>query len=341
MPSTPIRADTGPACFIPGKGPSLTANPHQVTLDAAAQAFVEAADAPPHLHDLGPARSRDDLDTLQRDASDIDVSEHWVTINSGPTGSVRVRVVTPPRSAGSLPVVVYLHGGGWVSGSAHTHDRLIRELAVQSGAAVMCPEYTRSPEARYPVALEQVYATAQWVVADGARHGLDGSRMAVAGDSAGGNMAIALTWLSLQRADFHVRQLVAFYPVTDAAFDTDSYHTFATGYHLRRDSMQWLWDQYTADAGERAMVTASPLRAESTQFASFPPSLIITAEADVLRDEGEAFAAKLRFAGVPTTAVRYEGTIHDFVMLNALKDTTAAKAATAQAASALKVALGT
>ena len=152
-------------------------------------------------------------------------------------------------------------------------------------------------------------------------------------------MAIALTSLALQRKEFQLAQLVAFYPVTDATFETESYRLFAEGYLLRRDTMKWFWDQYTTDEAERGQITASPVRATVEEVAGFPPTLIVTAEADVLRDEGEAFAAKLRAAGVPITAVRYEGIIHDFVMLNALKDTGAAKAATAQAAMTLAAAL--
>ncbi len=317
----------------------MVANPHSLVLNPAAQAFVEAADASAHLHDLGPVKGREAVNDVQKDLCHIPVQEMWETIEGGPTGSVRVRVVMPPDAAAPLPAVVYVHGAGWVFGNAHTHDRLVRELAVQSGAAVVFPEYDLSPEAKYPTALEQIYATAAWLAHGGASERVDGSRIAVAGDSVGGNMAIALTFLALQRKEFHLVQLVAFYPVTDATFETESYRLFAEGYFLRRDTMSWFWDQYTADETERGQITASPLRVNIEDLAGFPPTLIVTAEADVLRDEGEAFAAKLRAAGVPITAVRYEGIIHDFVMLNALKDTGAAKAATSQAAMTLAAAL--
>lgn len=317
----------------------MVANPHMLVLEPAAQAFLEAADASAHLSDLGPVKGREAVNDVQKDISHIAVQEMWETIEGGPTGSVRVRIVMPPDAAAPLPAVVYVHGAGWVFGNAHSHDRLVRELAVQSGAAVAFPEYDLSPEAKYPTALEQVYATAAWLAHGGAGERVDGSRVAVAGDSVGGNISIALTFLTLQRKEFHLAQLVVFYPVTDAAFDTESYRLFAEGYFLRRDTMMWFWDQYTTDDKERAHITASPLRAILEEVAGFPPTLIITAEADVLRDEGEAFAAKLRAAGVATTAVRYEGTIHDFVMLNALQDTGAAKAATAQAATTLAAAL--
>ena len=154
-------------------------------------------------------------------------------------------------------------------------------------------------------------------------------------------MAAALTLLAKERGDLRFAHQVLFYPVTDAAFDTPSYRQFAEGYFLRRDAMQWFWDQYTTDEAQRAEITASPLRAGTEQLAGLPPALVITAEADVLRDEGEAYANKLRTAGVPVTAVRYQGIIHDFVMLNALRETRAAQAAIAQAVSTLRTALGT
>ncbi len=226
-------------------------------------------------------------------------------------------------------------------GNAHTHDRLVREPAVGAGVAVVFPEYDLSPEARYPVAIEQNYAVAKWIVEQGATKDLDGSRLAVAGDSVGGNMSAALTLTAKQRGDVPLVQQVLFYPVTDASFDTGSYHQFATGYFLRCDGMQWFWDQYTTDEAERAQITASPPRATTGQLAWLPPALVITGEADVLRDEGEAYANKLRAAGVPVTAVRFQGIIHDFVMLNVLRETHAAEAAITLAAGTLRTALHT
>ncbi|MEU6142981.1 alpha/beta hydrolase, partial [Streptomyces sp. NPDC047081] len=180
-----------------------------------------------------------------------------------------------------------------------------------------------------------------WIVQHGTAQHLDATRIAVAGDSVGGNMSAALTLMAKQRGDVPLIQQVLFYPVTDAGFDTPSYHQFAEGYFLRRDAMQWFWQQYTTDAAERAQITASPLRATPGQLAGLPPALVITGEADVLRDEGEAYAAKLRAAGVPVTAIRYQGIIHDFVMLNALRETHAADAAIKQAIDTLRTALGT
>ncbi|MGW4757596.1 alpha/beta hydrolase [Streptomyces chartreusis] len=315
--------------------------PIRPVLEPAAQAFAEATANPPYLFDLGPAEGRKVVDEVQSgEIAKPAVDEEWVTVAGGPTGEVRVRVVRPAGATGALPVIIYIHGAGWVFGNAHTHDRLVRELAVGTGAAVVFPEYDLSPEARYPVAIEQNYAVAQWVVREGADNGLDAGRIAVAGDSVGGNMTAALTLMAKERGDVPLVQQVLFYPVTDASFDTASYRQFAEGYFLRRDAMQWFWDQYTTEEAERAQITASPLRAGVEQLQGLPPALVITAEADVLRDEGEAYAGKLREAGVPVTAVRYQGVIHDFVMLNALRETRGAEAAIGQAVSVLRGAFG-
>ena len=318
------------------------ANTTAPVLEVAAAEFAEATANPPYLFDLGPEQGRSTVDEVQSgEIAKPRVDEEWVTVPGGPTGSVRTRVVRPAGSTGPLPVIIYLHGAGWVFGNAHTHDRLVRELAVGAHAAVVFPEYSLSPEARYPVAIEQNYTVARWVVTDGTSHDLDPARIAVAGDSVGGNMTAALTLMAKERGDVPLIQQVLFYPVTDAAFDTPSYHQFAEGYFLRRDAMQWFWDQYTTDPAQRAEITASPLRATTDQLAGLPPALVITGEADVLRDEGEAYANKLREAGVPVTAVRYQGIIHDFVMLNALRGTHAAEAAIAQAVQTLQAALHT
>jgi 2-hydroxychromene-2-carboxylate isomerase/dienelactone hydrolase len=195
---------------------------------------------------------------------------------------------------------------------------------------VVFPDYRRSPEARYPSAIEEAYAAAEWIVEHGAERGLDPARVVVAGDSVGGNMTAAVTLMAKDRAGPEFRAQVLLYPVTDASFDTQSYHEFAEGYHLRRDMMQWFWDQYTTDPDERAQITASPLRATTDQLAGLPPALVITGEADVLRDEGEAYGRKLRQAGVDVAATRHEGIVHDFLMLDAMRDSHAARAATSQ-----------
>ncbi|MFD5411847.1 alpha/beta hydrolase [Streptomyces nojiriensis] len=318
----------------------MTEKSARPVLEPAAAAFAEATAKPPFLFQIPPAEGRKAVDEVQSgDIAEPAVDEEWVTVPGGPTGSVRARIVRPTGASGPLPVIVYIHGAGWVFGNAHTHDRLVRELAVGTGAAVVFPEYGLSPEHRYPVAIEQNWTVARWVVTDGAGHGLDATRIAVAGDSVGGNMSIALTLMAKERGGLDLRQQVLFYPVTDAAFDTGSYHQFAEGYFLRRDGMQWFWDQYTTDEAQRAEITASPLRATTDQLTDLPPALVITGEADVLRDEGEAYANKLRAAGVPVTAVRFQGIIHDFVMLNTLRETHAAQAAIDLATNTLRTAL--
>ena len=309
----------------------------QIQLEPEAQAFVEAAALSPWLFTLGPHQGRLALDKAQsgkvrRPAVDVED----LTITDGPSAQVALRILRPQNTQTPLPVIVYIHGAGWVFGSPQTHDRLVRELAVGAGAAVVFPVYRLCPEVRYPTALEECYMVARWVGRHGQEHGLDGERLAVAGDSAGGNMATVITLLSRERGEPDTRLQLLFYPVTDATFDTESYHQFAEGYHLRRDTMMWCWEQYTRHPGERNEITASPLRASIQQLHGLPPALIITAEADVLRDEGEAYANKLRQAGVRVTAARFGGTIHDFVMLNALAHTAAARGAIALATAWLR-----
>jgi acetyl esterase len=313
----------------------------RIVLEPSAQAIVDATSTPPFLYELEPAAARKVLDDLQAAPIDkLPIEEEWITVPAA-VGDARVRIVRPAGSAGTLPVIVYMHGGGWILGNAGTHDRLVRELAVGAHAALLFVEYPNSPEARYPVAIEQGYATAQWVVREGAAHGLDAGRMAVAGESVGGNMAAALSLMAKQRGDVTFVQTSMYYPVTDAAMDTASYDEFAEGYYLARKAMEWFWDAYAPDADQRAEITASPNQATTEQLAGLPPTLLFVDEADVLRDEGEAYAAKLRLAGVPVTTVRYDGVVHDFMLLNAMSEAHATRAAIAQATDFLRAALGT
>jgi acetyl esterase/lipase len=313
----------------------------QVVLEPAAQELADATAKPTILIDAGPEGARKILNDLQSGPIDkLPIDEEWITVPAA-VGDARVRIVKPQGATGMLPVIVYMHGGGWVLGNAATHDRLVRELAVGAGAAVAFVEYPNSPEAHYPVAIEQGYATAQWIVRDGASKGLDASRMAVAGESVGGNMSAALSLMAKDRGDVTFVHTSMYYPVTDAAMDTDSYNDFASGYYLSRDSMEWFWDAYLPDVDQRSEITASPNQASIEQVTGLPPTFLCVDEADVLRDEGEAYAAKLRAAGVPVTTVRYDGAVHDFMLLDSVSQTRAARAATAQATSVLRGALGT
>jgi acetyl esterase len=312
-----------------------------IVLEPAAQQIADAFAKPPFLYEMTPADARKVLEDAQsKPVSMLPVDEEWITVPAE-VGDVRVRVIRPQGATGTLPVIVYMHGGGWILGNANTHDRLVRELAVGARAALAFVEYPNSPEARYPTAIEQGYATAQWITRDGASKGLDASRMAVAGESVGGNMTAALALMAKDRGDVTFVQQSMYYPVTDAAMNTASYDQFATGYYLTRRAMQWFWDAYTTDPAQRAEITASPNQASTDQVTGLPPTYLCVDEADVLRDEGEAYAAKLRSAGVPVTTVRYNGTIHDFMLLNALSETRATRAAIDQATAFLRSGLAT
>jgi acetyl esterase/lipase len=314
----------------------MTAPSGSIVLEPAAQQFADATSQPPFLYELGPEKARRVLDDLQAEPIEkLDVDSEWITVPAD-VGDVRVRIVRPRGAAPPLPVVLYMHGGGWILGNADTHDRLVRELADRAQAAVVFVEYTRSPEAHYPVAIEQGYATAQWIVREGAAHGLDPDRMAVAGDSVGGNMTAALALMAKERGDVSFVHQSMYYPVTDAEMNTKSYADLATGYFLTSKAMEWFWDAYIPDRAQRSEITASPLKADIDQLAGLPPAFLLVDEADVLRDEGEAYAAKLRAAGVDITTVRYDGITHDFMMLNPLSDTHATRAAVAQAGAVLR-----
>jgi acetyl esterase len=310
-------------------------------LELAAQEIAGATSKPPYLYELGVEDARKVLDDIQAGPIDKpDVAEKWIAVPAD-VGPVTVRIVKPVATRGVLPTVLYMHGGGWVLGNAGTHDRLVRELAVGANAAVVFVEYDRSPEARYPLALEQGYATARWITEYGRSEGLDASRLAIAGDSVGGNMSAALTIMAKQRGDVTFVHQSLYYPVTDAGQDTASYREFADGPYLTAKGMAWFWDAYTTDPAERAEITASPLRASLEELAGLPPAFVVVDENDVLRDEGEAYARRLTQAGVPTTSVRYNGAIHDFMMLNPVRGTRAATAAVEQAIRVLRAALGT
>ncbi|MEV6966551.1 alpha/beta hydrolase [Hamadaea sp. NPDC051192] len=313
---------------------------NQHILEPAAQAFADAVAQPPFLYELGVDGARKVLDDVQ--AAPIampEIDDKWIIVPAA-VGDVRVRIVKPVAAEAVLPAILYVHGGGWILGDAGTHDRLVRELATGVHAAVVFVEYDRSPEARYPVAIEQAYATAQWITQHGADEGLDSARLAVAGDSVGGNMAAVQAILAKQRGDVTFVHQSLYYPVTDAGQDTGSYREFADGPHLTAKAMAWFWDAYLPEHDKRGDITVSPLRATVEDLAGLPEAFVLVDENDVLRDEGEAYARKLTAAGVRTTSARYNGTLHDFMMLNPVRETAASTAAIEQAIHVLRKALG-
>lgn len=261
------------------------------------------------------------------------VSEKVITALGKP---LTLTIVKPEKATGALPVFMFFHGGGWVLGDYQTHERLVRDLVNESGAAAVFVNYTPSPEAHYPVAITQAYEATKWVAEHGAEIGVDGSRLALVGNSVGGNMVAAV---ALQAQRYHtpaIRYNVMLWPVTDARFDNASYHQFAEGHFLTRNMMKWFWDNYTTSEQDRSNILASPLRATTEQLKGLSPTLIQTAELDVLRDEGEAFGRKLDAAGVPVTVTRYNGMIHDYGLLNPLSNEPTVRTALEQASAELR-----
>lgn len=293
----------------------------------------------PPLYKLSPEQARAVLSGLQASipVKKLPADIENRTILGGPNGTeVSIQIVRPPNNNNkTFPTIMYFHGGGWVLGGFDTHERLVREIAIGAHAAVVFVNYTPSPEAKYPVPLEQAYAATKWVAENGQTINVNSSHLAVVGDSVGGNMAAAVALLAKDRGGPKIKYQVLFYPVTDANFDTPSYTAYQDGYFLTREAMKWFWDNYTSNQTNRKEPTVSPLQASIEQLRGLPPALIINGEFDVLRDEGEAYAHKLIEAGVPVTGLRYHGTIHDFVMLNPLADTPATRGAIEQASQML------
>ncbi len=262
-----------------------------------------------------------------------DVSEKTIKVDGQ---SISLNIVRPAGAKGTLPVFMFFHGGGWVLGDFQTHERLVRDLVAGSGAVAVFVNYTPSPEAHYPTAINQAYAATRWVAEHGKEINVDGKRLAVAGNSVGGNMAAVVALMAKEKGTPALRYQVLLWPVTDANVNTASYDQYAEGHFLTRNMMKWFWDNYTTDAAQRNEIYASPLRATTEQLKGLPPALVQTASADVLRDEGEAYARKLDQAGVPVTAVRYNGMIHDYGLLNVVSQVPAVRSAMLQASEELK-----
>lgn len=302
----------------------------RISLEQEAIAVSNESAVPPLIFQLPYWEGRKKLEEAQNTPICMYPARIQETVvDTGEWGNLTVYVVSPVEIKRPVNVIFYIHGAGWVFGSFHTHEKLVRELAARTGAIVVFPEYSRSPEARYPVAIEQCYNVLCKIFELVKKPGfvINQDTLTVAGDSVGGNMAIAMTLMAKERRGPYIQKQLLYYPVTNACFCTDSYLQFAEGYYLYREGMMWFWNQYTMSNCDRNEITASPLRATTEQLRHLPEAMILNGEADVLRDEGEAYARKLRNAKVAVTAMRFQGIIHDFVMLNALDQTKACRAA--------------
>lgn len=302
----------------------------RISLEAEAVKVCNESSVPPLIFQMPPQQGRITLEKAQNTQVFMYPADiRRINADTGKWGEIPVYVVCPECISCPANVIFYIHGAGWVFGSFHTHEKLVRELAYRTGSVVVFPEYSRSPEARYPVAIEQCYHVLCNIcpILRGMDIQMNPCTLTVAGDSVGGNMAIAMTIMAKYRKGPYIQKQLLYYPVTNACFCTDSYCKFARDYYLYREGMMWFWNQYTMSACDRNEITASPLRADISQLRGLPDAMVINGEADVLRDEGEAYARKLREAGVDVTAIRMQGIIHDFVMLNSLDQTKACRAA--------------
>jgi acetyl esterase/lipase len=292
------------------------------------------------IEQLSPADARKVLVDAQNSVavnySGIEEEEKTITQDGE---NVTIHITKPAGSKPGAPVFIFIHGGGWVLGDYPTHRRLVRDLVVESGAVAVFPDYTPSPEARYPTAINQIYATIKWVAEHGNEIGVNGKNLAVVGNSVGGNMTASVVLMAKEKNGPAIKLQVLLWPVTDANFETGSYTELGEGRFLTRNMMIWFWDNYLPDIKARKEIFASPLQAKPEQLKGLPPALIQTAENDVLRDEGEAYARKLNEAGVPVTLTRHEGLIHDYGLLNPLANITAIKTALLHVAASIRKAL--
>ena len=302
----------------------------RIPLEPAAEAVCNTASVPPLIFQLPPEQGRKALEDLQDESvSMYPASIRQMIFDGGDWGKFPLYFISPPNCDTVQSVIFYIHGAGWVFGSFHTHEKLVRELAARTNSLVVFPEYSRSPEVRYPVAIEQCYCVLSALpsLVSGYWPRADLRTLTAAGDSVGGNMTIAMTLMSKYRNGPVIDKQLLYYPVTNACFNTCTYEQFATDYYLYRAGMIWFWQQYAPSAAARNEITASPLRASHDQLCGLPPAMIINGEADVLREEGESYARRLRMAGIDVTAIRIQGMIHDFVMLNSLDQTAACRTA--------------
>lgn len=289
------------------------------------------------LEQLSPADARQVLvgaqKSIQVDYSGIVESERTITQNGY---TVKIHITKLANAKADAPVFIFVHGGGWVLGDYPTHRRLVRDLVVKSGAVAVFPDYSPSPEAKYPTAINEIYATTEWVSKNGKQIGVDGKNLAVVGNSVGGNMAAVTALMAKDKNGPKIKLQVLLWPVTDANFENESYNAYANGRFLTKNMMKWFWDSYLPDTNKRKEIYASPLQASIEELKGLPITLVQTAENDVLRDEGEAYARKLEQAGVAVTLTRYNGLIHDYGLLNPISNIPAVQTAILQAAAVIK-----
>jgi acetyl esterase len=306
------------------------------------KAFLSALNTGgPALETLPTADAREVLMGAQKsveiDYSGIDESEKIITADGF---EIKLNIVKPAGTTGTLPVFIFIHGGGWILGDYPTHKRMVRDLVVLSGAAGVFINYTPSPEAHYPQAIDEIFAATKWIAANGAEIGVDGTNLAIVGNSVGGNMSAVTAIRAKENNGPKIKLQILMWPVTHATFDTESYAKYGTDRFLTTPVMKWMYDAYTTNEEERKGIYISPLNATLEQLQGLPPALIQVAEADILRDEGEAYGRKLDEAGVVTTTIRYNGMIHDFGLLNPLAHLPQVKSLFVHAAAELKKYLG-
>lgn len=310
-----------------------------IAIDFRVREFLEKLNAPggTPMEELSPVAARKVLAGLQSSVK-VELPPAKVSTKAINYDGQRVdlTIVRPAGTDKVVPGFMFFHGGGWVLGDFPTHERMVRDLVAYSGAAAVFVNYTPSPEAKYPVAINQAYAATKWVAERGREIEVDGARLAVVGNSVGGNMAAVVSLMAKDRGGPDIRFQALLWPVTDASFDTSSYDEFADGRFLTRNMMKWFWDSYTTDVNERSEIYASPLRAMTEELRGLPPALVQTAGNDVLRDEGEEYARRLDVAGVDVIAVRYSGMIHDWGLLNPISQLPAVQASLLQVGEELK-----
>ncbi len=298
--------------------------------------FLEEQGGEP-LYKMKPEKAREFLKELQRKShKEIPADICDTQIFTPTVGNVDIRVVRPPGNNEKLPAVIYFHGGGWILGDKETHDMLLRRLAVWSNCTVIFPTFTPSPDVHYPASFDECYAVVDYIYNNPDGFNINSEKIAVAGDSAGGNLATAVAIRAQKEHGPKIVFQALFYPVTDAEMKTESYKEFKDGPWLTKKAMEWFWDAYCPDKDRRHESCISPLKAKLEELQGLPPTLIITAENDVLRDEGEAYAKKLDDAGVEVVNARINGVTHDFMMLNEVFDTMPTKGAFALAAKLLR-----